>query len=192
MRFLRSALVVFSTALISPVASAAEDPLSNPARHAGVWKTGLQQKTCAAVGSRESSPGRNVLNVWNTDGSVLQVSNRPGGVANFAVASPAEALMTAACTPNLSVPAGRKYWVAVDNPHLGVPHPTTLIVTYPPTDTPPVFNRRPQAGLWTTGLQQKICAAIEWHACSPLNLADCENLHVHNADDSVYGSREFC
>ncbi len=185
---------IAKSSLLALCAASTVVALAATASAAGLWKPGLQQKTCASIAWRAAGAGSRVLNVWNTDGSVLQLENLTISLSNAptfpnspgAVAA-AQALVVAACSPRMALPDGHKYWVSVDNPNLAAPHATHIIVTYPPTDTPPVLPSvvKPTTP-WGSGLQTKTCAAIEWQETfqlyrDPYN----SDLYVHNTDGSV-------
>ncbi len=169
--------LIASTAL---AASAPKDPPLNPAPREAtttpLWVDGLQQKTCSGLEWRLIA-GVNTLRIWNSDGSVLQFLSTSGAMTT------AQALMSAACSPNAFVTKGHTYWVRVNDTTLTVPSATRLVVTYPPVDTKPVFNPA-KSNAWAVGMQDKVCSAIEWLNGAGYGGQDAV-LWLHNNDDTV-------
>ncbi len=107
------------TLLSSLAVAALVDP--SLATAASLWKPGLQQKTCATLEWRPNnaanpSSGSNLF-VYNTDGSVAFLPGN-GMQTPFVpdALSPPQAIMVAACSPNIKAPHGHTYWATPASP----------------------------------------------------------------------------
>ncbi len=165
----------------------------SPALAAGPWTPGLQPKTCFKAEWLPKNPanpaaGSN-LNIYNTDGSTLLLSGNGSQTPPVPDAlTPAQAVMLAACSPNIKAPQGHTYWavpvVGVNNSIQPTPSPSRIVITYPPSNQPPVFQMPPPNGLWTAGIQTKTCVAIDWFVGNSF-FGQPETLVLHNSDGSA-------
>ncbi len=186
-KFITAALA----ALLSTTALAANDPPATPRFNPGLTGSGgLKQKTCSTVDARVVGDKR-ILNIWNTDGSTAQFVN-----AAWVAPGLDETLIMSVCSNRSPLPDAHKYWASITRvPVSGPPTPTggapmgppmmsAIVVTYPPSDTLPLFKPQPK-GLWTTGMQQKTCAYIEWAYFDKRTTGmSGASYYVHNTDGS--------